>query len=82
MLRLDRVDRVVDRALDHSHVDLGAGGAPPAGPGSAISVFTAIAFHSVRALAAGIARVGAGTVLISPANAMTAASETRMELHC
>ena len=49
VLRLDRVDRVVDRPLDHRHVHRRAEGAPPAGPGSPARVSTAIWFHAVTA---------------------------------
>ena len=46
MLRPDRVDRVVDGALDHRHVDLGRRRCPARGPGSPMSVLTAISFQS------------------------------------
>ena len=50
MLRLDRVDGVVDGSLGHPQVDRAAGGAPPAGPGivptgGTSSVLIAMPFH-------------------------------------
>ena len=70
MLRRDRVDRVVDGALDHPMLIWEAGGAPPAGPGSVVSVFTAVRFQSVTGFAA---------VTTGAAGAGMAATRARME---
>src|SRR6267142_2828413 len=56
-----------------------AGGAPPAGPGNAMSVLTAIRFQSATALPAGSALAGAGRPQSTTTSATAAAIDTRLD---
>src|SRR5512132_4267066 len=59
-----------------------AGGAPPAGRGSATSVFTAIMFHSVTALPAACPLAGTVRPPSTTTSVTAAATTTRMDLMC